>query len=269
MDMFSQNEIILMIGVISVLLIFILVLTILDIREYKKNKDEELVVEDNNDLQIESEPIKKVEIEEIDATPNEDIFIEDIEEVSVSNKEELNNTIVMPKVEVESIKPVEIVNNENIEKETNNNLTRIDINEELRKLEETMVDEDNLTQTITNFEEEQERTAIISLDELMKNTDKLYSANEMVQYDDGNEPISIDEVMNMYNSHEEAVENAYIEEEKEEKDIYTHKESIPFISSIYGMSDSFENTANYEKFNRAKANEFMNKLKEMAEGKEN
>ena len=38
MGMFSQNEILLMIGVVSVLLICITILTILDIKEYLKAK---------------------------------------------------------------------------------------------------------------------------------------------------------------------------------------------------------------------------------------
>ena len=45
---------------------------------------------------------------------------------------------------------------------------------------------------------------------------------------------------------------------------------MPFISSIYGFENdemSFENTANYEKMDRAKTNEFMRRLKEMNENK--
>ena len=50
------------------------------------------------------------------------------------------------------------------------------------------------------FEIEQEECAIISLDELSKISNNLYDSNEFMQYDDGNEPITIDEVINNYYS---------------------------------------------------------------------
>ena len=142
---------------------------------------------------------------------------------------------------------------------------------------------------ITNFEAEQERTAIISLDELMKRSDELYNDNEEMQYDDGNEPISIDEVIKMFSHEEEKVENKFSqvkEEIKEEtKEIhkvydqvveeripYSKKETIPFISSVYGIEKDenaleFENTDTYEKLDRQNYNDFVAQLKEMNENK--
>ena len=57
----------------------------------------------------------------------------------------------------------------------------------------------------------------------------------------------------------------------EEKKLYSKKESIPFISSVYGIETNnqleFENTASYEKLSRVQNKEFMNKLREMKENK--
>ena len=278
MNMFSQNEILLMILIVSVLLIFIIVLTILDIIEYKKNKNKDLL--DNLDLpnleestlDDESPLIKPLE-EEVEVLELPDNTKEEI--LTIDNREDS----IEQRIEKEKVIPSSNIY-ENIKEEVNIEdfiPQKLSINEELKKIEETMVDtQEDLENTITSFEEEQERTAIISIDELLKHSDNLYTKNEQIQYDDSNAPISVDEIMNNYNSvFSEPVKN--IEEPtvlketlKEERPIYTHKEEMPFISSIYGVESdemSFENTANFEKMDRAKTNEFMRRLKEMSENK--
>ena len=298
--MFSQTEILLMIFVVSVLLIFIVVLTILDIMEYRRNKDSLNDNVLNEDFVIQDEEPKKQDevtiMEEGEAKEenlsyvddDKDLFVE-LEEEPLEKKivEPLVNTveekIVEPVVKVEnnieeninvvndtSIVESEITYNDYVEEEMPK---RVNLNEELSKVQETMVSEDEVERKVLSFEEEQERTAIISLDELMQKTDDLYNENEVVQYDDGNEPISIDEVISMYNKEEKEIsipEVQQIVEEKieEKKELYTKKEEIPFISSIYGIEKnemSFENTATYEKLDREKSNEFMRELKERIE----
>ena len=68
-------------------------------------------------------------------------------------------------------------------------------------------EEINLEDTVTNFELEQERTAIISYDELVKLGDTLYTTNEITQYDDGDEPITIDEVIKKFANNDMVFEN--------------------------------------------------------------
>ena len=58
----------------------------------------------------------------------------------------------------------------------------------------------------------------------------------------------------------------------EDKTIYTKKETIPFISSVYGIEKEnnaleFENTATYEKLDRQSHNDFVTQLREMSENK--
>ena len=272
MGMFSQNEILLMILVVSVLLIFIVILTILDIKEYKKEKNNDLL-----DLpDIENDAIEENQME---IKPESDM-VEVLEVLDDAKKEVLQVMEEVPKEEVETIA---IHNDEDIQEESIMDIEeeyvphKLSLNEELNKTIETMVDDDEkLEKTITSFEEEQERTAIISLDELLKHSDNLYSQNEITQYNDDNAPISVDEAINTLNNELEVSNNQDVEiplvlEEslKEEKPLYTHKEDMPFISSIYGVENdlSFENTANYEKMDRAKTNEFMRKLREMNENK--
>ena len=293
--MFSQTEILLMIFVVSVLLLFIIVLTVLDIIEYRKNKnmieeatlDEEDTIKESLTKKMEEVTITEVEdeIEPVKSTYKEesdkDLFIEMEEEVPVkkeivesSNYEMMEYEPLISEVEEDNNVVAPEITYNDYQKET---LTRVNLNEELSKVEETMVEEDEITKKALSFEEEQERTAIISLDELMQKSDNLYNENEISQYDDGNEPISIDEVISMYNKEEKEINipevNAIVEEKinepkEEKKELYTKREDIPFISSVYGIEKnemSFENTATYDKLDREKTNEFMRELRERIE----
>lgn len=69
--------------------------------------------------------------------------------------------------------------------------------EELMRLTEELEKAEQEAKTIdlTSYEEEQEENAIISLDELMKKSKEMYTSNEITQYaDEGNEPISIEDL---------------------------------------------------------------------------
>lgn len=288
--MFSQTELLLMIGVVSVLLFGITILTILDIRDYFKAK-KGLIEEDDSILTYQEEvkePVVQVEEEKpilVEETEDkEEIFLEELED---DIKEEPIMEIETPKVVVET--PVVEVNVPKVEVEESKvevEVPKEEVKEEKKKLDAFLEYEElesnlpNNKDDVTNFEAEQERTAIISLDELMKRSNELYDSNEVVQYDDGNEPISIDEVIKMFKRDNDEVEN-FVEEKEvpkeyqevvEEKVPYSKKETIPFISSVYGIEKDnnaleFENTATYEKLDRAKYNDFVTQLKEMNENK--
>lgn len=307
MNMFSQQEILLMIGVVSVLLVSITVLTILDIREYMKNKKNPILeVEDNEEMvSVDTSPVVTHAIEEkkVEQGDIEVFEVSDKDEVHVSkmDKEELNEIVEPLMIEV----PEEKIETQVVNALPENNVIKVNLPEEAHFEEivepikkETLsvqVNEVNNTSLeeelnkaaivpepedmITSFEEEQERTAIISLDELMQKSDELYSDNEYVQYDDGNEPITIDEVINRFNENNiqeevsvpEVMKNIVSEPKKE---LYTEKKTTPFISPLYGLEQNdnalaFENTASYEKLDRAKNNDFMAKLREISENKNN
>ncbi len=255
------------------------------------------------------EPTPDVVIESVAASPIE------VEPVVVSVKENpvnTNDSIMLndkfeEKVEVVEptvITPVESPKNEEevikykdevyTESEAKAELERI--TEELKKLENEDKEE-NIE--LTKFEEEQEENAIISLDELIAKGKTITEQNEVTQYqDDGNEPISIQELEERYRKEKEQVEVLEVEEEpKTEKpklsiddflsakekvpsinEAYTEKKSTyhpsPIISPIYGIEEEpvkknttleLENTANYEKFDEEirKTNEFLSKLKEL------
>lgn len=258
---------------------------------------------------VKAEPTPEVVIESIASSPIE------VEPVVVSVKENpvnINDSIMLnnqfeEKVEVVEptiITPVESPKNEEevikykdevyTESEAKAELERI--TEELKKLgnEEK---EENIE--LTKFETEQEENAIISLDELIAKGKTITEQNEVTQYqDDGNEPISIQELEERYKREKEQVEILEVEEEpKEEKpklsidDFLSAKEKVtplkeaysenkttyhpsPIISPIYGIEEEpvrknttleLENTTNLQKFDEEirKTNEFLSKLKEL------
>ena len=218
MDLFSGKELIIMVAILGSILLIIAILTILDFideRKSKKNKVlEESKVDAKEEMVIKTEEPKEVpkqiEIEEIEVL--------DFDEPVIEMKEELDNNVVENiisenialeeieeitfndvceeiKVEVKEENIVEVVNEQERAKE------------ELKRLEVELEKEEDFSNTITNFELEQEENAIISYDELIKNIDRLYDQNEVVQYDDGNEPITIDEVIKKFSNNEMVFEN--------------------------------------------------------------
>lgn len=184
--------------------------------------------------------------------------------------------------------------------------------QEQARLEQERIEKEqlelNTTQNIklTSFEEEQERTAIISMEELLKKSKEMYEANELTQYkDEGNEPISLQDLENIMDRQEvetdepviianvvselendlkvEVIDekimeriqmNDYQKEEvkQEVKSNQTFKSS-PIISPIFGIENEtdnsleLENTANYEKLDEQikKSNNFIVSLKELQE----
>ena len=147
---------------------------------------------------------------------------------------------------------------------------------------------------IDEYEDNQEATAIISLDELLEKSRDLYSINELNQYaSDNSQPISIQDLEKQMSrsvtKYEEpfVIENVVVDDEvvevvnEEPVIIETHEvvepvhskfKATPIISPIFGIertpsednSLALENTANYEKLDAQikKQNEFSMTLKE-------
>ena len=250
-----------------------------------------VVIESVASSPIEVEPVV-VSVKENPVNTNDSIMLNDKFEEKVEVVEPTVITPVeSPKNEEEVIKYKDEVYTES---EAKAELERI--TEELKKLENEDKEE-NIE--LTKFETEQEENAIISLDELIAKGKTITEQNEVTQYqDDGNEPISIQELEERYRKEKEQVEVLEVEEEpKTEKpklsiddflsakekvpsinEAYTEKKSTyhpsPIISPIYGIEEEpvrknttleLENTTNLQKFDEEirKTNEFLSKLKEL------
>ena len=256
-----------------------------------KEPTPDVVIESVASSPIEVEPVV-VSVKENPVNTNDSIMLNDKFEEKVEVVEPTVITPVeSPKNEEEVIKYKDEVYTES---EAKAELERI--TEELKKLENEDKEE-NIE--LTKFETEQEENAIISLDELIAKGKTITEQNEVREYqDDGNEPISIQELEERYRKEKEQVEVLEVEEEpKTEKpklsiddflsakekvpsinEAYTEKKSTyhpsPIISPIYGIEEEpvrknttleLENTTNLQKFDEEirKTNEFLSKLKEL------
>lgn len=225
-----------------------------------------------------SEPVLEMIIEEENTDSNPVLIKEDHEEVESVEihpfvEEELEYTTIEPDRETAQMELKKLT-------------------EELKK-EESIEDTQNIS--LTNYEEQQEENAIISLEELVKKSREMYQANEVTQYaDEGNEPISLAELaekvgMKAEPSYEEPfiIANVVPKEEQVENDLVETISPVsssqrvsnqgfrnsPIISPIYGIERgidhsnelALENTANYEKLDAEikRTNEFLMSLKEL------
>ncbi len=166
----------------------------------KQQDDKKEEVKLKNEEKQEEKPLV-IPIEEFNE--NEANDIEHIEE-KTTDIEYIYSSV---KEEIESLEP------ENIVEEIvygDVELKPEEAREELRKVTEDLMKKEEEAKALENieltkFEEEQEENAIISLDELMKKSGELYEKNEATQYvDEGNEPISLQDLeLRMNNIKEE------------------------------------------------------------------
>lgn len=173
--------------------------------------DDDFALEDEIIEEVEEKPLV-IPIEEYEATKS-------IEDIYTEVKEKVESLEVEPADEQLKYTDIEPNKEEAIAelKKVTENL--------IKKEEEKELEPENIE--LTKFEEEQEENAIISMDELLRKSNELYEKNEVTQYEDeGNEPISLQDLelrMNNIKSEMMAIE----EEEQKEESITTTVEELP------------------------------------------
>ena len=278
-SLFTEKEIIVMGFIIGGLLFLVIIFTILTILDKRKKENDEIerfqeVMDDKNNLLKEnidnkieekayeqkstlmSENEKKLVVTLRDVEGNS--IKEDIKEVKVREVEPLIMEFEDDIVPIKKEKTF-LVETINVEKKD-----ELNAQEELKKVEEELMHPKSLEDTITSLEVMEEENAIISYQELLENTKEL----NIVETDNGDEPISLHEVINQYNS--EKVEQEMTKVSLE--DAYQKEfSSSPYLSPIEGVETQnlneiqLENTANLEKLEKEirKTNEFLNILNEL------
>ena len=285
-DFISNNEVSIMIALLVTIILLTIIVLITDALNKRKNKKDVKELLNNHDTDI------------------TDVFKEDINEENIAKTQEYTmdleqyNDVIDNDNKLTEIKYVE--DDEELEKtkaqlELKNlkeELIKADIKEkeeakkklELEKQQDEIIDVIDIDNNpIDKFEQEQEENAIISLDEFNKVSDKIYDENEEIQYkDEGNEPISIQELEALYNTKE--LKAIKIDEEivkptvskletktEEKENDYKFKKS-PIISPVFGLDNdesvntiALENTANLDKLSEEikRTNEFLNTLREL------
>lgn len=241
------------------------------------SKDEE--VEDLEEIvEIEDlvEEVQENKVEEV-ATKVESAKVEE-PVIEVENLEDLNDIEFKEELIYTDIEPDQETARLELKK----------IEEELRK-QESISDIENIA--LTNYEEQQEESAIISLEELLKKSKEMYEKNEITQYaDEGNEPISLQDLEKQFGEKKENYDEPFIIEEvvpenaekveieeliiEDTKPVVKEEKKFtisPVISPIYGLQKNttsdleLENTADYDKLDEEikKTNDFLTTLKDL------
>ncbi len=301
-----------LVAVVSCLLYFII--SMIDKSSYKRKRKQNtrelnrIVEEVNEQLENEKEEVSAVEemIEsaEVKETP---VYIEPViapvaDPVIISSEEvELTPQVEVPTIEKQIAEPViemtvseekdkvqELTNNKEEENLVYTDIApnRTEAQEELLRLTkelEAASTQQNID--LTSYEEQQEKDAIISLDELMKKTKVMYENDELSKYEDeGNEPISLQDLEKKMqeaktvleeveeNKTPEIIEEIKVEDniapepeklvlddfdsvkataEVEQRPIYQGFKSTPIISPVYGIESTEEKPGNIELENTA------------------
>ena len=174
-------------------------------------KEEHIIEESNKEAASVIELLESTNEIKIDTNLTENINnqLENINEPKIIVPESINSIELNEKLEESPIKEESLeLEYTSIEPDPETAKQELEkLTEELRKQE---MQPENIT--LTNYEEEQEENAIISLEELVKKSKEMYAANEVTQYaDEGNEPISLKDL------------------EKRMKDVNTASYEEPFI----------------------------------------
>lgn len=249
------------------------------------------VMEETNPAEpvtIESIEVPVIETEQVKAEPEE--HKEEVIENTISVEENPTVTTITAEEEVLEVLPEVIESVKGADELTYTDIepTKQEAQAELKRLTEELeaatATQENIT--LTSFEEEQERDAIISLEELIKRSKEMYENNEISQYDDENIPISLSDLEHQIQETLQEteiidtsvdpvlIERPIIEPIKEEEQLVlddfntvlitekpisnAYKTEVfkisPIISPIYGIEKTInsndmelENTANYEK----------------------
>ena len=268
LSLFTQRELMIMGLILGSLILIILILII---SEKFGNKESVDILEDDTSLEkpvekIETESIKIEKIEKENIIENKEEVEEIKQEVKpleinevAAKQDEIEELIIDDEPIIKKIESPEVLSIEPVEK----------AKMELLKAEEEIVNQPSLEDTLTNLETIEEENAIISYQELLENTNDLTMALE----DDGDEPITLDEVFKLFNGSNDngIVINEALEAIPLEDAYHGEFNSTPYLSPINGVESEslaeiqLENTANLEKLDKEirKTNQFLNILNEL------
>ena len=254
LNLFTEKELIIMLSVVCFLLLIVIILTISELLNRKK----EIILEEE---QEELSPIQKEEMIEMTTQVQEEVLENNNIEI-----QEVNEVVTDEEIESLDLEPPMIKKIETVETNLDNKEKAL---VELAKIEDTLEHQISLEDTLTNLETIEEENAIISYQELLENTNELTTVME----DDGDEPITLDEVFKLFNGNNDdgIVINESLEALPLEEAYQGEFNSSPYLSPINGVEGEnladiqLENTANLEKLDKEirKTNQFLNILNEL------
>lgn len=255
-----SSELFFVYALIALVIILIIVIIILDKKESKK-KPKNLF--DTLNMKIISEPYQQEQNDKIE----EEIVIKQDVEYQIGD---FQNLEPIDEVKIKDSNSTlgdtinEIKNEVYQEADIDKTQAQIRVEEITKALEEAQkekIEEDKYQK----FEEEQEKNAIISYNELKESFDKLYSENEKVQYlDDDEIPININELYELRNQQQATKLEDFNSIEIPKETTSSSFKSSPLISPVYGIQNPpSESTNKSVDYDIEKANLFLKNLKEL------
>lgn len=254
LNLFTEKELIIMLSIVCFLLLIVIILTISELLNRKK----EIILEEE---QEELSSIQKEEMIEMTTQVQEEVLENNNIEI-----QEVEEVVTDEEIEALDLEPPMIKKIETVETNLDNKEKAL---VELAKIEDTLEHQVSLEDTLTNLETIEEENAIISYQELLENTNELTTVME----DDGDEPITLDEVFKLFNGNNDdgIVINESLEALPIEEAYQGEFNSSPYLSPINGVEGEnladiqLENTANLEKLDKEirKTNQFLNILNEL------
>ena len=260
-----SSELFFVYALIALVIILIIVIVVLDKKESKK-KPKNLF--DTLNMKIIADPYEQNTTDEDNEKVSEEIIIN--QELKVNDDFQDLEPIEEVKIKDTAETLREIINELKNETYTENELDKTQAQirvEEITKALEEAKQEELEEDKYQKFEEEQEKNAIISYNELKESFDRLYSENEKIQYlDDDEIPINIDELYELRDHQQKAKLDDFttIKTEPEEKVSTSGFKNSPLISPVYGIqTPPVENNNKSLDSDIESTNLFLKNLKEL------
>lgn len=275
-----DSELFFVYGLIALVIILIFIIILIDRKESKrkpKNLFDTLnmkVIADINNINqdpdmVSTQEMKNKEVEIIDMMPrqaSDNETLEPISEVQVLDSMNINRD----KIEINKESLLED-NDIYTESQLEKTQAQIRVEEITNALRKAQIEEQISEDKYTKFEEEQEKNAIISYNELKESFDKLYSESEKIQYsDDDSIPINIDELYELTNEKEkEEPKKVKLDDlsdfKKTEVETNTNTgfKNSPFISPVYGIQKPPVETKENVDSDIQNTSQFLQSLKEL------
>ena len=216
----TSKEIIVVYIVATLACILCFVIHMIDKNYYKRKqrhntKELNKLVEQINEI-IEQEETKQQEVyttpilESIVETKEPIIKEEQTENITATNLEDLVLETMQQEVEKQVEEKVQEEELQYTSIEPNKEQAQEELMRLTLELERAQEEAKNID--LTTYEEEQEENAIISLEELVRKSKEMYAANELTQYaDEGNEPISLEDLEKKMRIERETITEQYQE----------------------------------------------------------
>ena len=286
-----SGELIFVYGLIALVIVLIVVIIAIDKRESKKkpqnlfdtlnmkiiadpysydNKTVEDTVEDSKVDVIEvQQQIKETDFHDLEPIPEVQMVTSSSSNVQ-DNTDQINQADYSLNSYDYKEQSSSVGEEAYVETDLEKTQAQIRVEEITNALKNAQVDEQIQEDKYAKFEEEQEKNAIISYNELKKSFDKLYSENEKIQYlEDDEIPINIDELY-QFNTKQEELPKVKLEDFSDftstksevNKSTSTFKSS-PLISPVYGIQEPPVQVKSTVDVDIQNANQFLQSLKEL------